>query len=187
MVGVNLPNGWYVVVANNFSRFGRKEPEHHWSEDCDVVICDVEERVGCSSAEAWRNGKHVWSIVHDASGGTVSNLTTTGELPPAFAAIRDQRQAEQEAAGGAKAKVDYFFDIPLEVARSLTGFAHDQDPPGGGDEPYEVLEPIGGAARSRFSRRLFGLGLVLALFCGFPLLIGVVYMLFFMAMGLLRR
>ena len=40
-----------------------------------------------------------------------------------------------------RADVDYRFDIPVELAASLTGFRHDRELPAEmGEEPYEVLE-----------------------------------------------
>jgi hypothetical protein len=38
--------------------------------------------------------------------------------------------------------VDHISDIPIELARELTGFRHDQELPGGGDEPFEALETV---------------------------------------------
>lgn len=181
LVGVELPSGWYVVVANNFSRYGKKVDPAQLSREGELVVCCVEERVGYSSAEEWKHGCQLWSIIHDAASGDLEHLETTGDLPPEFASIRDRKRSEQQAAGGRKAQVDYYFDIPLDVAKLIAGFAHDEDPVGVGEEPFEVLEAIGGSKRGRISKKLTGVALVLLLFCGLPLVVGVVAMLLLFA------
>jgi hypothetical protein len=49
------------------------------------------------------------------------------------------RRRARRASGGAKAGVDYVFDVPLAAAKLVTGFSHDEaEPPAG----FAVLAPV---------------------------------------------
>ena len=76
---------------------------------------------------------------HDLQRGA-GHLETEGTLPPVFAPVRDRLSAER---AGKQDRVDYIFDVPVEVAKALTGFRHDEDIPGMSDEAYEILEKRG--------------------------------------------
>ena len=49
------------------------------------------------------------------------------------------RLDEQDAAGGSNSDVDYVFDIPLDAAKLVSGFSHDQTEP---DEGFAVLAEV---------------------------------------------
>ena len=102
-----------------------------------------------SRATGWKDGQLRWSVTHDAQQDRL-HLDVQGEPPPEFAAIRDQKLAEQ-AAGDSD--VDYLFDIPVETARRLTGYRHDEDIPGLSGAVFEVLAP---PKRASFLKRMFG-------------------------------
>jgi hypothetical protein len=70
------------------------------------------------------NAQEVWYAFHEGD-GDVHNLSTRGALPDFFASVRDEALAEQAAEGGADAEVDCIFEVPLELARRITGFRHD--------------------------------------------------------------
>ncbi|MBI3440186.1 MAG: hypothetical protein HY054_16300 [Proteobacteria bacterium] len=61
---------------------------------------------------------------HDAQ-RDIYDLTATGNLPSSFSLVRDQLVADQNAAGGTSAGVDYVSDIPLALAEGLCGYRHD--------------------------------------------------------------
>ena len=124
------------------------------SAGCEVVTCGVEEHVMVSEATLWRAGQCVWRVSHDGAQG-VENLHVEGELPPAFASIRDRLFCEQQAPASSQFPADYIFDIPVELAKSLTGYRHDEDTPGLAANSFDVLEH-----RGPFS-------LVKSLFCRF--------------------
>lgn len=52
------------------------------------------------------------------------------------------------ARDGERDGVDFFFDVPVNLARELTGYRHDE-----GDYTYEVLEPV---PRKGWIARLLG-------------------------------
>lgn len=91
-----------------------------------------------SAASEWRDGSLAWHAEHDSSRG-IYDLRQQGDLPPEFHSVSGELRAEQDAAGGKSAGVDYIFDAPISLAHALTGFRHDIDVPGLGDDPFEVL------------------------------------------------
>jgi hypothetical protein len=137
IVATSLPNGWYIVIYNKCEAARKAlEPLSRLGE---VIYCSVEEHVMVSAAATWNSGKRLWFVEHDAQQG-IYNLQVAGQPPDAFGVIRDREKGKQDAEGGENADVDYMFDIPVELARELTGFRHDQSVPGIEGDAYEVLE-----------------------------------------------
>ncbi len=102
-----------------------------------------------SKATGWRDGKIIWSVTHDAQKDR-KHLEVHGEPPPQFTTIRDELSAKDMP------KVcDYLFDIPVETARSVAGYRHDEDVPGLSGEVFEVLEAAT-QKKPSFFKRLFG-------------------------------
>lgn len=123
-----------------------------------AVACAIEEHVMVSQARGYADGVEVWRVRHDAERDEgLYHLDATGDLPAAFARIHADLKAEQDADGGKDAEVDYIFDVPPQLARSICGFKHGEDPPEG--VVFEVLKrgaPRPGAAKPGFFARLFG-------------------------------
>jgi hypothetical protein len=139
--GAQLLGGWYLIFANEFG-FTESCDLGRLSTNCEIVTCSLEEHVMCSYASGWSHGEWRWSIAHDCQQNDgVLHLETKGELPLAFDSVRERLVAQQNQSQGKKSGVDYIFDVPLEVAKSLTGFKHDEDFPGGDEEAFERLEP----------------------------------------------
>ena len=82
-------------------------------------------------------------------GVCTTHLETEGELPGEFEEIRDRLMTKQSDSD--KENVHFIFDIPIELARALTGFGHNRRIPGTTDEddPYERLEAIKGTTMDR--------------------------------------
>jgi hypothetical protein len=137
LVGAALPSGWYLVVADHFGILEDGELARALSKKGETVACWVEEHVMFSMACGFEKGKERWRVSHDSSRG-LEHLETSGSLPASFAPIRDEHLQKQRAheTGG----VDYLFDVPVELARSLTDYRHDHDIEGAGPEPFEILE-----------------------------------------------
>jgi len=136
-VSALLLGGRTVVV------FGNKELKNDQlaavSRVGETIYCFVEEHVMVMVAALWRDGKQVWCVTHDGQ-ESAHHLSTDGDVPTEFASIRDKYLAKQAAES--EEDVDHISDIPIELARELTGFRHDQELPGGGDEPFEALETV---------------------------------------------
>ena len=120
-----LDGGWYLLIARGCDhRMLSEQVLKTLSWRCRVIACSIEEHVKFSGAALWENGERVWSVSHQGD-EDLHDLSAQGALPEFFASVRDELLAKQAADGGKDAGVDYVFEIPLEVARRITGFAHD--------------------------------------------------------------
>jgi hypothetical protein len=120
--GVHLPTGWYVVVANRCDYVSGRIPDlAAVSRASDVVACSVEEHVMASFAWGWSAGRLAWEVSHDAQAGR-RHLEQSGDVPAAYAGIRDRLLAELHRDPDGP---DYVFDIPVALAEAITGFRHD--------------------------------------------------------------
>ena len=135
LLSAEIAGGWSLIFANRCD-FADSLPLAKLSAGAEVITCMAEEHVMTSSATGWKDGKLLWSITHDWQQGK-DHLKSDGAPPPAFNGIRD-RLIEKQTEPGAP---DYLFDIPVEVAKSLTGFRHDEDVESDLDDPFELLEP----------------------------------------------
>ena len=77
-----------------------------------------------SSANYFEGGNYVWFVGHNAQEG-IFDLQTEGILPTQFDTIKSRLVDQQNAEGGEVADVDFIFDVPLELAKSICGFKHD--------------------------------------------------------------
>jgi len=143
-----LEGGWYLVVADHADAVAGPELLKELSLGGDAIAATVEEHVMFSSAEAWKDGRQVWSVFHASEKG-IRHLEESGSFPDVYAGIKADLLKEQETADDC----DYVFDIPLKLALHLTGFKHDES----GDVEYEILEkrpkPKSGGWRGLFGRR----------------------------------
>jgi len=163
LVAAQLSAGWYVVVADHDERFQSEELRARLSQRCEVVTCDVEEHVMYSAASGWQNGQVLWSVQHAGSDG-LDDLRTEGQPPAVFADIRARLQAEL---ADHDRDADYLFDVPIELAKALVGYRHDEDLAADDEEPFEVLADAKAntapetptatkAANTSWFKRLFG-------------------------------
>ncbi len=150
-VSMNLEDGWYLVVANKYGGFAPgfllekkliaalEQKNQQLSTDCELVACDLEEHVMVSRISGWKNGQKIWCIFHDAQ-ENIEHLKIDGNPPEIFDKIRNRLIDEQEKAGGQTSDVDYFFDIPIELGKTLIGYRHDEDIDAQGDKHFSVLQ-----------------------------------------------
>ena len=128
LAGVQLPGGWYLLQGQGCDHPIISEKSLSQTSTLgETIACSVEEHVMFSSAEYWLDGGRSWSITHAAENG-MFDLATTGLPPDAYDTIKAELVAAQHAEGGEDADVDMIFDIPLQVARSLCGYKHDEPP-----------------------------------------------------------
>lgn len=106
-----------------------------------------------SSSELWLDGSRKWWISHEGEDGP-KGLDSAGELPENFPQIKAEMEAEQEKEGGVEADVDYLFEIPLLVAKSMTGFKHDEVCPRIINDEFRIMRRE--AQKGGFLARLFG-------------------------------
>jgi hypothetical protein len=137
VVGAALPNGEYLLYINDPDKIAPDDEVYaRLSKGAALIACYANETVMHSYACAWTNGVEEWSVFHDAQ-QHIKHLETSGNLPPEMQSIRDRLFAEQEAADGA----DFIFDIPVELFAALGGIRYDDDIPGAGPDPWEILSP----------------------------------------------
>jgi hypothetical protein len=153
-----LPGGWVLVWIDDFDalRKGRFAPLLKFGP---AVACAVEEHVMVQEARGYREGAEVWRITHDPNAGeSLYHLDVAGEPPTNFEAIRSAAIKAQDAEGGEDADVDIISDVPLDVAKSICGFKHDEDPPNGTTfrSVRRGRRPGAGGAKPGFFARLFG-------------------------------
>src|SRR4051812_38540656 len=117
--GGALPGGWFLVIQGRHEF--TNEEVRQLSRGCEVTACFVEEHVMVSRAAGWKNGEQLWCVTHDAQEGD-GHLDVEGEPPAGFTAIRARLIKQQETDGGA----DFIFNIPVDLAREITGYSHDE-------------------------------------------------------------
>ena len=127
--GSGLKDGWYffqahgcdhpIISGDSLSRI---------STLGQTIACSVEEHAMVSVAEGWNGGMRSWTIAHNAQEG-MFDLSAEGELPAHFEAIKEDFISQQNAEGGKDADVDFIFDIPLQVAKKICGYKHDEGSP----------------------------------------------------------
>jgi hypothetical protein len=124
--GGPLKKGWFLVVANDCAhRIVGEQLLADLSNDHDLVACSIEEHVMFSTATLWRSGRKQWSVTHDSSRG-IRDLQVSGAPPASLEQHESRCAAQLNAEGGEESEVDYLFDVPLELAKELTGFKHDE-------------------------------------------------------------
>jgi len=139
LTSTTLPGGQYLIVADACNHWiMQPDTLASLSKKYSVTACAVEEHVMFSSAQ-WVGGKCVWRAEHQGEDGPI-HLETSGSLPASFTAIAAEQKAAQEAEGGADADVDLYFEIPLLVAKGITGFKHDEVIEGIDYDRFDVLE-----------------------------------------------
>src|SRR5688572_13073995 len=134
-----LPSGWYLVVANRCdSPMVRDDMLSSLSMSARVVAASIEEHVMYCFSTCWMNGKQEWRVQHEAEKGT-RHLEVSGVPPEDLETLRQGALARQLCHDD-EIGVDYVFDVPLELARRVVGFRHDDSEPGPELEFFEILK-----------------------------------------------
>jgi hypothetical protein len=130
VVGALLPGGAYLLFIND-----RVLPHEHdfsrLSHRGSLVAFYVYEGVGDSYATAWKNGNELWTVYWD---GQRHRLHTSGQLPVDYESISAPPLAQQK-----KDDCSDIFEIPVELFVAHGGIRYNQDPPGAGPKPWEIL------------------------------------------------
>lgn len=156
----DLPDGWLLFFSFDFDQAFRPQMVG-LSRHGPAVGCAIEEHVMIQEARGFTDGAEVWRVTHDPNRGeSLYHLEVAGAPPAQLASIHAELKAEQDAEGGEDADVDLICDVPLNLARSICGFKHDEAWPEGFS--FTELRKAGAAAaperRPGFFARLFGRG-----------------------------
>ncbi len=147
LTGHALPNAWHLVIAPRCNHPLVSDANLAFlSTVAEVIACCVEEHVMFSSAQMWSHGQRVWRVEHDAQLSR-RHLVATGQMPASYTLALQQAQAQQDAEDRGPQEVDYYFDVPLQVAQDVTGFKHDEANLALDGTPFEVYAPVGGGTR----------------------------------------
>lgn len=142
-----LDTGWFVVLADHGARFEDQAVLATLSAGGEVVACFVEEHVMASAASGWRDGKLEWSVGHQAE-ASLDHLDRQGRPPPALAELEAAARAKRQARAEGP---DFLFDVPVDLAKAVTGFRHDE-----GERPFEELEPSAAPPKKGWLQRVLG-------------------------------
>lgn len=130
--GAMLPSGWYLIIYDHRAIRDPRDPHYRQrldpnrlSEESEVVRCEILESIMFHSVEAWDKGKEKWHVTHDSEEG-MFDLTVTGDPPDILEAIKKKHIDEQVSEGGENAGVDLICEIPLDLAREIVGYKHDE-------------------------------------------------------------
>jgi len=161
----SLPGSWMVVLASLGASTGEEDGRPRFLDESEaaapflatlsvggeVVAGFLEEHVMASRAAAWDGGARRWSLRYDPErrpDRLLAEGSPPAELGPIEASLREAQRREPDGA-------DRLFEIPLELAKAITGFRGDED-----EREYEELElsrPVmtrPGPRRSLLSRLL---------------------------------
>jgi len=134
-----LPSGWYLVVANRCdSPMVRDDMLSSLSMSARVVAASIEEHVMYCFSTCWLNGQQEWRVQHEAEKGT-THLDVSGVPPEELETLR-QGALSRQLCHDDEIGVDYVFDVPLELAKRVVGFRHDDNDPGPELEFFEILK-----------------------------------------------
>jgi len=137
LVGRQLRDGWHLLIANTCDdRIAKNKTLAYLSKGCQAVACSIEEHVMFSSCAFWNEGRKVWSVKHRGDQG-VFDVVKSGKVPENYSALKNELIELQRSEGGENAGVDHVFDLPLQLAKQLVGFRHDEEAVSGS---YEILE-----------------------------------------------
>lgn len=137
-LGGVLETGWYVVVRNRCDDpMVFDKVLSSVSSGSIVIAASIEEHAMSCFATCWSEGQEIWRVRHEAEKG-IADLQVFGAPPAELEDIR-QRAFIRQMVEGDNGEVDYIFDVPLHLAKSLVGFKHDESTPGPELEFFEIL------------------------------------------------
>ncbi len=79
-----------------------------------------------SVVRGYERGESVFAIEHDGGQQGVRHMETAGTLPAEWPAILDRLSRDQDAEDAGDNEVDFLFDAPLDLAKALCGYRHDE-------------------------------------------------------------
>jgi len=133
-----LPNDWFLVAAQGCDhRISSKASMSVLSKGCQAVACAIEEHVNFASTEFWQDGVRVWHVQHQGDEDS-ENISFQGAVPQRFHDLLDTVEPEDsENPDG-----HFHMDIPLILAKELSGYRHDESNAEFDNIPFEELADL---------------------------------------------
>jgi hypothetical protein len=117
-----LPSGWVLLVRRMEGEgiVAERALLEKLSSGRRVVGCDEESHVMYSASSEWREGREVWAVIH-SSEQAADHLDARGDLPPSWTDVKDEWTTKHAEGASDEEGVDYFYEVPLEVAKLVVG------------------------------------------------------------------
>lgn len=122
-----LKGGWTICVLSDWDeRLVQPALLEAISKNATIVACLIDEASMICASECWKDGRRLWHVLHDPQTGDVNHLEITGtDIPEEVTAYRHNAIVERKS----DSEIDFMFDVPMLLARDLTGFKHDEAMP----------------------------------------------------------
>lgn len=133
-----LRNHWFLMAAGRCDhRIANAISMTSLSRGCRAVACSIEEHVNFASTELWQDGVRVWHVQHQGDEDS-ENISFQGQVPHRF----QELLATVEPEDGENLDGHFHMDIPLILAKELTGFRHDEANEEFDSTPFEELAEL---------------------------------------------
>ena len=130
VAGRALPNGWFLITGGGCDhRIASAASVAALSSGCRAVACAIEEHVNFASSELWQDGERVWQVQHQGDEDS-EDMSFEGQVPQRF----QELLATVEPEDSSNLNGHFHMDIPLLLAKEISGFRHDEI-----DEEFEKV------------------------------------------------
>lgn len=119
IIGV-LGNGLHLIIDRSWKITEDNNGLARLSAGAEVFVAFIEEHSMFSECSCWKDGSRVWSVTHSLEKGRL-HLDVDGEFPSVFRSIKLEIDNKLQATAKGEAP-DFYFSIPVELFRSITGF-----------------------------------------------------------------
>lgn len=133
-----LPNNWFLVAAGGCDhRIANEASMSALSRGCRAIACTIEEHVNFASVELWQDGTRVWNVQHQGDEDS-ENISSEGKVPQRF------RELLTIVESGDSGSPDgpFHMDIPLILAKEISGFRHDESNLEFDSTPFQELTDL---------------------------------------------
>ena len=132
----SLPNGWAFLMTFDFG-FPTPERMAALSAEGRAIAVSADDRIMMSVVRGYERGKAVFAIEHDGGQHGRRHMAVAGTPPAEWPGILSRLGQEQDEEDRGAGEVDCLFDAPLDLAKALCGYRHDEVWPEG-QEPAET-------------------------------------------------
>ncbi|MCE2563646.1 hypothetical protein [Komagataeibacter sp. FNDCF1] len=122
----SLPGGWTALWCNDEVQTRRfAAMSGPCSTDATIIASYIDEPGYYSAATGYHDGARIWDVSHTGQTGP-HDLHTSGTPPVILDEVVAAMKMEEAQSGYSPGMIDFYFDIPVELVRALTGFRYCQ-------------------------------------------------------------